>query len=162
MKFFKKITVGLMVLAGSIHMGWAWGESKTTESSTATIEFAAESDGGGKNCSFYVRDREQDFSGTPCGNDQASYFRLLNVPSATEIWLYDKPGCSRADWFFGMKTIVHPISTIWISTESLRDMKEGDVVKKGLQMIENGNDGDQIRGKLSCMKIVMSLPGWWP
>jgi hypothetical protein len=167
MKFLKKITVGLMVLAGSIHMGWSWGEA--AQDPVGYIKFSKESGGGGKSCTIEIKTGVTQMKSTSCDNDEASYFQLNNVGSATEILLSSDEYCLSympgitPDWVFHMKTIVHPTTTIWLSIPDLRNKQDDEILVKGLRMIKNDYRNGNIQGKLSCVIINLSeLDPPWP
>lgn len=99
-----------------------------------------------------------------CSNDEARWFKLVGVPSATYFTFYDHPSCEyghNQNFVFKLKTVKNNLTmTEPVSLESLRGVTDGAIVPgaPGVRMESKDLDGgnDQIKGKLSCVKITRS------
>lgn len=93
-----------------------------------------------------------------CKNDTASHFKLDEVPSAAFITFYDAPDCASHDNFIiKMKTVKHPTTTVEaVDLTAASKKRPNEVVAPGIIMISTENDRDQIKDKLSCVKIERS------
>lgn len=109
------------------------------------IEFAEKWDSangpGGDRCSIEVvrMKGEQTFDfkdddTNNCKNDQMTYFKLNNVPSATLIGLYAEANCRTErtpDWYFILRVYINPMSTGWIAIPDLEHVSKDGIVKGG-------------------------------
>lgn len=124
-----------------------------------SIKFAAASDGGGKTCELAFVTSRKDFGGdSGCANDEMSYFRLENVPSATTFKL-ESERCdgTKAEWYFTMKTIKQPVTTGWIAIATLKAETIGAIVTPGLRLMGRKTDTSvPLEGKLTCVDIERS------
>lgn len=127
-----------------------------------TISVAEKPDGAGDSCVIdATKDQRVNFTddGFDCENDQMSYFKLDNVRSAVEIRLESRACDDEGGWVFVLKTYIDPISTPWISIESLRGRPEGDIITRGVRLVHPYSGGENIQGKLSCVRVnVSDLP----
>ncbi|HCN44695.1 MAG TPA: hypothetical protein DIT18_02720 [Pseudomonas sp.] len=88
----------------------------------------------------------------------------MGVPSATYFTFYDHPSCEyghNQNFVFKLKTVKNNLTmTEPVSLESLRGVTDGAIVPgaPGVRMESKDLDGgnDQIKGKLSCVKITRS------
>ncbi|MCD5996457.1 hypothetical protein KDX38_22875 [Pseudomonas sp. CDFA 602] len=93
----------------------------------------------------------------PCKNDQMSYFQLDNVRSATGIELESRHCDDSGGWVFALKTYIDPVSTGWIKIEDLKGRQPGYIVQEGVYLEwKKREDEDQIKGKLSCVRVRTS------
>lgn len=103
-----------------------------------------------------------------CNNDRLNYFKLDTAPSATEIEFFSEhsaptvegkcplPSQNTSYWKYKIRTYIHPVSTNWISFAELRAKKVGDIITRGVVLIEHDYQrGDSI-DELSCVKITRS------
>ena len=145
------LVIGFMVISGCIDAN----SIMAADMPSGTLRLAENSDGSGDSCSLTTKDNtyyNMEFHG--CKNDQMSFFKLDTVPSATEIQ-FDSEKCSGSThrWTYTIKTIVHPISTRWISFAELKDAQVDEIVVKGVRLISRQDDGGvSPKGKLSCVK----------
>lgn len=100
-----------------------------------------------------------------CPNDDAYFFSLRNVPSASTIIFSSEVECtlerSQSDWIFELKTTQSNLSTgqILLSGFSgLTNNKPLPPPDKGLLMVDNFHRTGNVDGKLSCIKVDLSLP----
>lgn len=154
MKLSRLCALGLLSVVGA--MGGGYKEVKAEEPQGYII-FSQQPEGAGRTCSVPIRTGTTLMSDTDCKNDVVSYFQLNNVPSAVVFSLNSESTCSSSgDWYFTMRTIVHPITTIWLSIPSLKTRPNGEIIVKGLRMENNHYDHGNIEGKLSCVQITRS------
>mgnify|MGYP006895665571 CR=1 FL=1 len=99
-----------------------------------------------------------------CQNDEARWFKLVDVPSATFVRFDDHPSCEDGhdqNFIFILKTVKNDLTMQEpVSMESLKGVTEGQIVPgaPGLRMERNyvDKDNDQVKGKLSCVEIIRS------
>ncbi|MCI3945050.1 hypothetical protein BW686_11850 [Pseudomonas syringae] len=125
-----------------------------------TIYLAQDDQGGGDDCSFPAANdtvylNKQDHS---CDNDVMSYVRLDNVRSSTFITLESRDCDDDPSWVFELRTTIDPISTGWLSIDALRNKKVGDVIVRGVRLTKGYSGDDNIKGKLSCVRVRVSSP----
>lgn len=135
----------------------------------ATIEFAEKWDSingpGGDRCSIDINysssTETYDFKSgknNECKNDQMSYFKLNDVPSATLIGLYAEANCRtyrKPDWYFILRVYIQPLSTQWYAIPDVEGTDRGKIFKRGLRVEENVYNQGNIKGKLSCVTILL-------
>jgi len=163
----KAMTTCLAILV--LALGAVGACSVTKEKGAAEIEgsikLAAQPDGSGDNCGLPHRVGENSYkldNTDPfyCRRDRLNYFRLENFRSATEFSLEDDY-CddNSSQWSFKLRTYIEPVSTGWISIASLKAANEGEIVTRGVILVEKMvKGGDQI-DELSCVRIWGSQPG---
>ncbi|WP_434703515.1 hypothetical protein J3P85_21830 [Pseudomonas sp. Z1-12] len=157
MNISKMLVIGFMVISGCIDASSIMAANMPQ----GLIRLSANADGGGKSCTLTIKEQvePQYFSmkDTSCTNDEARYFVLDNVPSATQI-RFDGAPCSfgHHEWYFKIKTIVHPTTTIRMNLRQLKDAPDGSIVVKGVVMLEKEKPGDYSDGKLSCVVVWRS------
>lgn len=100
-----------------------------------------------------------------CPNDDAYYFSLRNVPSASTISFSSEAACtlekSQSDWIFELKTTQSNLSTGQIRLSGFSGLTNNKPLPppdKGLLMVDNFHRSGNVDGKLSCIKIDLSLP----
>ena len=100
-----------------------------------------------------------------CPNDDAYYFSLRNVPSASTITFSSEAACtldkSQSDWIFKLKTTQSNLSTGQIRLSGFSGLTNNKPLPppdKGLLMVDNYHRSGNVDGKLSCIKIDLSLP----
>ncbi|MBO1539981.1 hypothetical protein [Pseudomonas sp. OA65] len=156
MSISKMIFVGFMAVFGCL------GNSiMAADMPQGIIKLSANEDGGGKSCALIIREGTavQNFymGNTACANDEARYFALENVPSATLIRFDDSPCDKYADqYMFTIKTIVHPTETRRIGLRELKDARVDSIIVRGVQLVKKENEGGFQDGKLSCVKVWRS------
>jgi len=153
MKRVSMVAVGVMVVVSSYATSVL---AETPQEVTGSIVFSQQPDGAGKTCVIPVKTGKTNMSDTDCKNDTVSYFQLNNVPSAVVFTLNSEKDCAVSDWYFTMRTIVHPTTTIWLSIPSLKIRQDNEIIVKGLRMERNFYDHGNIEGKLSCVDVVRS------
>ena len=156
MNLSKIMFVGFMVISGCVG-GYS---VMAADMPKGYIRFSEKAEGGGDGCSlptdvqtFY----NMQYHG--CKNDQMTYFQLDNVPSATYI-RFDSEKCDadKGEWYFRIKTIIHPTTTRWIDLHELASTPEGSIVVRGVVLVEKKIDTSvPIKGKLSCVRTWPSL-----
>lgn len=157
MNISKMLVIGFMVISGCIDANSIMAENMPQGS----IKLSANADGGGKSCTLIIKETSvvQNFrmENTPCTNDEARYFALENVPSATQIRFDDSPCDKYHDqYMFTIKTIVHPTETRRINLRELRDARVDSIIVKGVKLVKKDNEGGFNDGKLSCVKVWRS------
>jgi hypothetical protein len=136
-----------------------------------TIEFTSDPNDPRFTCGFALVDGDQvihEGQDNRCNNDRLNYFRLNTAPSATEVEFFSEHSDPSVDgkcplpsqetryWRYKIRTYIHPVSTIWVSFAELRAKKVGDIVTRGVVLIENHYlRGDNI-DELSCVQITRS------
>ncbi|MFS2161300.1 hypothetical protein ACCD10_28730 [Pseudomonas sp. Pseusp122] len=166
MKLFNPSLAGLLLIAGLASPLYISAASPVAKPKQAVryLLLAENSDGGGNECKIEITKTESiDFNPQPpgCENDEMSYYKLDNVQSATRILFRDDP-CGDdhvQSWEFQIYTYIQPVSSNWLPIEDLRGRAEGDIVSRGIRMRWSNDNGGQIRGKLSCVRITVSDPG---
>ncbi|WP_413792215.1 MULTISPECIES: hypothetical protein [unclassified Pseudomonas] len=157
MNISKVILIGLMVIAGCVDAA----SSMNADMPNGSIKLSANEDGGGKSCVLKIKETTEaqyfSLADTGCTNDEARYFALDNVPSATLI-RFDDIRCNQTDhnWYFKIKTIVHPTSTRRINLRELQGAATGSIIVKGVVLVERKYPGDYQDGKLSCVVVWRS------
>jgi hypothetical protein len=103
--------------------------------------------------------------GSRCKNDEYSWFRLDNAPSAvvfslgSDAWSDSNEhlGCkplSMSRWVFELRTIRERTNTKWYRISELEEKVSGDLLDSGgLRLEKNYFEHGQIDGKLSCVII---------
>ncbi len=154
MKLSRLCALGLLSVVGAMGVGYREVKAQEPE---GYIIFSQQPDGAGRTCSVPIRTGTTNLSDTDCKNDVASYVQLNNVPSAVVFSLNSEKNCSATgDWYFTMRTIVHPTTTIWLSIPSLKTRPNDEIIVKGLRMVNNHYVSGNIEGKLSCVQIERS------
>ncbi|WP_157061555.1 hypothetical protein [Pseudomonas sp. P97.38] len=157
MDFFKVLVIGFIFLSGCTGNN----SSMQADMPKGVIKLSANEDGGGKSCALEIKETTEaqyfNMGGTSCTNDEARYFMLENVPSATVIRFDDKK-CddSGHNWYFKIKTIVHPTTTRRINLRELKDALDGSIVVKGVMLVEKNEPDEYGDGKLSCVVVWRS------
>lgn len=111
----------------------------------------------GKQCSVQVPAAgapAKQFKMDGCGNDVASFVKFENVPSSTIVTLNSERSCdeSKADWWFNLRAIKHPTSSLWVSIPGLEE-RPNTIVTPGVMRTTGHFDHGEIEGKLSCAVI---------
>jgi hypothetical protein len=136
--------------------GWA-GEGRGLDD--GSIKFAKEADGA-STCTIRYMAGDYDFVGEEpdnCVNDEMSYFRLENVPSASQFELEKRRCHESGGWVVTLTVFKNPTTTNWISIPSLRQYEPGDIIVAGLRLKEKKEIGDDdLKGELSCVRIRRS------
>ncbi|WP_139271805.1 MULTISPECIES: hypothetical protein [Pseudomonas] len=157
MNLYRLLFVGFLVISGCASVD----SSMQADMPKGSIKLSANVDGSGKSCILGIKETTgwQDFElgDTNCSNDEARYFALDNVPSATQI-RFDGIPCKsdRNQWSFKIKTIVQPTTTRRINLRELQTAVLGSIVVRGVMYIENNRPGEYNDGKLSCVKVLRS------
>ncbi|MBH3411721.1 MULTISPECIES: hypothetical protein [Pseudomonas] len=152
---FKRVSMATLVLllAGA---GVQTVAAERSDSNTVKISFANNNDGNpGKDCTkellwgtkgqFKLGDME-------CGNDNAYYFKVENMPAGAVLMLADSPSCDDdGNFYFKLRSAKHPFQMEWMKIQDLRTYAVGDQVKPGLKLLVKKGTG-QIHGKLSCFR----------
>ncbi|NBA97402.1 hypothetical protein [Pseudomonas sp. R5(2019)] len=107
-----------------------------------------------------------------CSDNQAYYFGLSSVPSATRFFLCSerldlpvdgKNNClNQFDWKYTLKTTRVITTTDKIRISDLTNKAPGTVVVPGVVVVKIEHNGGNIDGKLSAVKIFRSAPGPGP
>ncbi|SER96047.1 hypothetical protein SAMN03159444_05529 [Pseudomonas sp. NFACC02] len=123
------------------------------------LEIYGGNEGNALNCSLPFDNGNFPFKNMEdCNNDNASAFKLIDVPSAAFITFFDAPDCASHDNFIiKMKTVKHPTNTetpVDLTAASKKNPNE--VIAPGIIMVNTENDQGQIKDKLSCVKIERS------
>ncbi|NAT25923.1 hypothetical protein [Pseudomonas syringae] len=123
-----------------------------------TISLAANSDGGGNNCTFIAKTGQVSlFHGDhSCKNDEMSYIKLDNVRSAVVIELRSNNCYETKGWSFKLLTIIDPVSTPWISIADLRSKPLNTIITRGVLLVGTYDGSENIKGKLSCVNVRTS------
>lgn len=157
MSLYRLLFVGFMVIAGCADTN----SSVQADMPKGVIKLSANQDGSGKSCALEIKEitgpQYFHMADTSCKSDEARFFMLENVPSATEI-RFDNYGCPEGDtgWYFKIKTIVHPTTTRRVNLRELQGSAVGSIVVKGVVLIDE-HDGDKYSdGKLSCVVVWRS------
>ncbi|ATP49150.1 hypothetical protein GIB19_20740 [Pseudomonas sp. ITEM 17296] len=150
-----------MLFAGLLIGGGVGQTVQASETQAAAIiKFAQRMDGdqhpGGKQCSVTVpaagADAKQ-FKMDGCGNDVATYVKFENVPSSTIVTLISERSCSYSgDWWFDVRAIKHPTSSLWFDIRKLKDAVD-TIIVPGVMRTTGEYDHGTIAGKLSCAVI---------
>ncbi|WP_212799387.1 hypothetical protein [Pseudomonas sp. St316] len=155
MNISKVIFIGFMLIAGCVDIN----SSMQADMPTGVIKLSADEDGGGKSCALTISNTAPDpqrfnMASTSCKNDEARYFALENMPSTTRI-RFDNKQCNEAghDWYFLIKTIVHPTTTRRINLRELKDSAEGSIIVRGVMLVEKNLASEYQDGKLSCVVV---------
>lgn len=124
-----------------------------------SIKFSKEADGS-QTCSIPYKEGSYDFVDEEpdiCVNDEMSYFRLDNVPSASQFEL-EKRRCNESGgWVVVMTVFKNPTTTAWISIPSLKQFEVGDIIVAGVMLKEKKEIGDDdLKGELSCVRVRRS------
>lgn len=156
MNISKMLFIGFIVISGCVS-----NSIMAADMPEGSIKLSAEADGGGKSCVLKIRETSAmqifKMKDTTCTNDEARYFALDNVPSATRIRFDGAPcGTHRDQFAFLIKTIIHPISTRRINLRELKDSTEGSIVVAGVVLVEKKYESDYGDGKLSCVLVWRS------
>lgn len=100
-----------------------------------------------------------------CPNDDAYFFSLRNVPSASMIYFSSEAVCdlnkSTSDWIFQLKTTQSNLSSGQIKLSQLSGLPNGKPLPppdRGLLMVDSFHGHGNVDGKLSCIKIVLGTP----
>ncbi|MBV4518730.1 hypothetical protein KVG88_01550 [Pseudomonas sp. SWRI74] len=156
MSFLRVLTLALSFAVGLLAAQGVVADSLATP----MIKFAENSDGGGDTCGLPLETSRVDFRSDDhgCVNDQMTYFRLENAPSATNFRLEsEKCDGSTQEWYFQLKTYINPVSTGWVSIPSLVSAAEGEIVVRGVMLVNKKiNTSVPTEGKLSCVDIKRS------
>ncbi len=123
------------------------------------IEFAENSDGSGDTCKVDITSSKEVWLNKrdyQCKNDQMSYFKLDNARSAMTLELESKDCDDIGGWVFVLKTYIDPVTTPWISIPDLKGRSAGSVITRGVRKIEGRSENENIKGKLSCVRITVS------
>ncbi|MGY2189918.1 hypothetical protein D3C81_998550 [compost metagenome] len=156
MSFFRVFVLGLSFAVGLLEAQGVGAESLATP----MIKFAENPDGSGSSCGLPLETSRVDFRSDShgCVNDQMTYFRLENAPSAT-IFKLESERCAGTThkWYFELKTYINPVSTGWLSIPSLKSAAETEIVTRGVMLVRKKIDtSEPIEGKLSCVDIQRS------
>lgn len=126
---------------------------------------------GGKQCEIAIETNKDPVQynfralGSHCKNDEYSWFRLDNAPSAvlfslgSDAWSNENEhlGCkslSESRWIFELRTTIERTNTKWYRIDKLRDKVDNFLVDEGgLRLEKNNFKQGQIDGKLSCVII---------
>ncbi|WP_439867683.1 hypothetical protein [Pseudomonas syringae] len=122
------------------------------------IMLAENSDGGGKNCTFTAQDDVVHLNkgDHACTNDQMSYIKLDNVRSAMKIYMESRDCDDAGGWVFGLETYIDPVTTPWISIDQLRSKPVDSIITRGVIVIRAYDGDENIKGKLSCVRVDVS------
>jgi hypothetical protein len=147
--------VGLGLLGSA--PGWA---QEAQEYDEGFIRFSQNADGGGAYCSIPYKDVDQDFVDEKpevCVNDEMSYFRLENVPSASQFELEKRRCNEQGGWVLTFSVYKNPTTTGWISIPGINQYQNGEIIVAGLRLKEKKEiHGDDLKGELSCVRIRRS------
>ncbi|WP_020191000.1 hypothetical protein [Pseudomonas putida] len=138
------------------------GQAASAPSRAGTIQLAETMDPSGlpsgKQCTISgVMGERKDFkmADTNCKNDTVTFFKFNNVPSTTEVEFNSEEDCgAKDDWVFIVKAIKQPTTTGWLSIPALDGHRRGDIVAPGLELVSHHYDHGNIKGKLSCVRII--------
>jgi len=141
------------------------GQAATGPVRPGTIQLAENMDPSGlpsgKQCTVSGKPGEYtdfEMSNTTCKNDSVSYLKFNNVPSTTMVTFNSERDCSKTDdWRFVVKTTKQPTTTGWMSIEELNAHGVGDPVTAGLELAKHHYAHGNIKGKLSCVRILVPL-----
>lgn len=132
-----------------------------TATAAGIIEFYSKNSQGAPGdltCSLPFEYGRYNFHDNDCKNDHASFFKLINVPSASYFELFDHPDCSQSDkgnFVFLFKTMKNNLSS---ETPALIESAGGGNVGSiapgapYVRLEAKYRDG-QVEGKLSCVFI---------
>lgn len=140
------------------------GPVNTQQAPRGSITFAEKMDGpqlpGGKTCSVSVpavgKIIQKKLTDAGCGDNVATFFKFVDVPSSTRVWLHSEKRCMTGDWIFGVKAIKHPATTSWVDIRDLDGKEDGQIVVAGMEKILGIWHSGNVKGKLSC--VVISAP----
>lgn len=140
-------------------------EQAQTTDTNGTISFFGESKNGQPGshiCTLAFVTAKYIFNQmSECINDDAYYFQLNNVPSATTFGLYDDEECEENEsqnFYFVMKTMKHNLTMEdRVLIENLIQYPTGQIVPgaPGVRLEKKFAD-EKISGKLTCVKITRS------
>jgi len=157
MNISKMLVIGFWVISGCVEAN----STMAVDMPRGIIKLAENSDGSGKSCTLDIQETSAaqyfPMRDTSCGNDNATFFKLENVPSATQI-RFDGAPChfGNHEWYFRVKTIIHPTETIWVNLEDLRGLPLLSVVVKGVLLETRNKPDNYSKGKLSCVVVWRS------
>ncbi|MBD8495638.1 hypothetical protein [Pseudomonas syringae] len=114
-----------------------------------------------ENCRFNFKDENVNFQKDDydCSNDEAYFFKLENVPSASYVSFFDDPDCDVGDgnFDFKVKTIRNPTTMQHpYSLKTAHGQAEGTILDPGGVRLDSKNGNEQVEGKLSCVKMELS------
>ncbi|WP_460123399.1 hypothetical protein [Pseudomonas sp. S2_C03] len=135
-------------------------QQPTEKQATGSIVFSEKGSEGGKTCSVpFITQPAVDFTSDNygCVNDEYSYFRLNDAPSAGQFQLSSENCRGGEAWWFWLDTYINPISTDWIYIGDLSTFQKGDIVRRGITLdSKRTNTTVPFKGKLSCVRIIRS------
>ncbi|MBK4996011.1 hypothetical protein IAE39_004185 [Pseudomonas sp. S37] len=164
----------MFLLVAALMSGVAFSNMVAAEEvpTGGTIMFAQKLENGepgGQQCTLPIKSDNAEHiynfrtNDASCNNDVHSWFRVENAPSAVIFELRSdaaqlKPGECRPDsqtrWIFKLRTTRQPTTTGWISIPGLRGRPDKTIIDAGGVRLESTRDeGGNIEGKLSCVKI---------
>ncbi|GEM_PF-906026 len=165
----KLLWLAAVVLGASGCKGALAAEAPTASGRIMFAQKLVNGEPDGQQCSITIESSDSErvynfrASDAECHNDVHSFFRVENAPSAVLFQLRSdadqtKPGECRPDsqtrWIFYLRTTRQPTTTGWISIPGLRGRPDKDIVDAGGVRLERSHDeGGNIEGKLSCVKI---------
>ncbi|WP_109513593.1 hypothetical protein [Pseudomonas ovata] len=114
-----------------------------------------------ENCRFNFKTERVDFQDGDhnCTNDNAYFFKLENVPSASHVSFFDDPDCDvdEGNFDFNVKTIRNPTTMQHpYSLKTAHGQEVGTILDPGGVRLFSKHGDEQVEGKLSCVRMELS------